>query len=241
MPSPEETEKNVAAQLQPADSKFAEHTQQLARSIAGASVESPAPILAERKKSTITVGSHGLQLTTLPEMWRFAEAVIASRLNPKSLDTVEKVFIAIQMGAEVGLPPMAAIQNIAVINNRAAIWGDAMLAIPMSLGLVEDFKEEQIGEKGKDSFGYRCTTKRRGMSTVYTQEFTVEHAKKAGLWSKEGPWQQYPERMLKLRARGFNLRDAYPDALRGMISVEEARDTPAEPRNVTASMSEDLK
>ena len=31
-----------------------------------------------------------------------------------------------------------------------------------------------------------------------------------------------------MRARGFALRDAFPDALRGVVSAEEARDTPAE-------------
>lgn len=240
MPSPEEIEKNVAAQNVQAEQPITQPQDQVSLAQA-AGLSQSAPVLAERKKSTITVGANGLQLTTLPEMWRFAEAVIASRLNPKTLDTVEKVFIAIQMGAEVGLPPMAAIQNIAVIGNRPAIWGDAMLAIPQSLHMVESFKEEQIGVAGQDTFGYRCTTKRRGSSDPFVQEFTIADAKKAGLWTKEGPWQTAPKRMLQLRARGFALRDAYPDALRGLVSVEEARDIPHEPKNVTASLSEDLK
>jgi hypothetical protein len=38
--------------------------------------------------------------------------------------------------------------------------------------------------------------------------------------------------MLQLRARGFAIRDVFPDALRGVIMAEEAQDTPAEPREV---------
>jgi hypothetical protein len=35
--------------------------------------------------------------------------------------------------------------------------------------------------------------------------------------------------MLQMRARGFALRDAFPDALRGMVTAEEAHDYPAAP------------
>src|SRR5206468_516947 len=53
-------------------------------------------------------------------------------------------------------------------------------------------------------------------------------AKKAKLWNKVGPWTEYPQRMLQMRARGFGARDGYPDVLRGLISAEEAADIPFE-------------
>jgi hypothetical protein len=37
---------------------------------------------------------------------------------------------------------------------------------------------------------------------------------------------------LQLRARGFAIRDVFPDALRGVLTREEAEDTPPEPRHV---------
>ena len=49
-------------------------------------------------------------------------------------------------------------------------------------------------------------------------------AKRAGLWGKSGPWTQYPDRMLLFRARGFALRDAFGDYLRGLRTVEEQGD-----------------
>jgi hypothetical protein len=58
-------------------------------------------------------------------------------------------------------------------------------------------------------------------------KFTVADAKKAGLWGKTGPWTQYPKRMLQMRARGFALRDAFPDVLKGLVTAEEAQDYPA--------------
>ena len=78
-----------------------------------------------------------------------------------------------------------------------------------------------------------CVAKRKGRKPV-TARFSVEDAKRAGLWGKQGPWSAYPKRMMQMRARGFALRDAFPDVLKGMITVEEAQDYPeeAKPRQV---------
>lgn len=141
------------------------------------------------------------------------------------------VLAAISMGAEVGLGPMAALQNIAVINGRPSIWGDAALAVcqahPMWGGIQEDVSDN----------GATCTVWRieRGRKSETKQTFTTEDAKRAGLLAKKGPWQQYPKRMLQMRARGFALRDKFPDALRGLSVREEAQDivvdaTPVEAR-----------
>jgi hypothetical protein len=131
------------------------------------------------------------------------------------------VLVAIQWGMELGLQPMQAMQSIAVINGRPSLWGDAMLALVKAHPAFEWIKEDCDGNIAT------CTVKRRGEPEV-TQSFSLEEAKKAGLTGKQGPWTQYPKRMLQMRARGFALRDAFPDALRGVISAEEARDTPAE-------------
>jgi hypothetical protein len=67
---------------------------------------------------------------------------------------------------------------------------------------------------------------KRKNRTEVISKYSVEDAKRAGLWNKQGPWTQYPKRMLQMRARGFALRDAFPDVLKGLITVEEAQDYP---------------
>ena len=62
--------------------------------------------------------------------------------------------------------------------------------------------------------------------------FSVADAKRAKLWFKAGPWTTYPDRMPQMRARGFAIRDTFPDALRGVITAEEAQDHPTEVRDV---------
>lgn len=158
----------------------------------------------------------------LDEAMRFADMLASASIVPKDyIGKPGNVLVALQWGMELGLQPMQAMQSIAVINGRPSLWGDAMLALVKAHPAFEWIKEECDGNVAT------CTIKRRGEPEV-VQSFSMEEAKRAGLTGKPGPWTQYPKRMLQMRARGFALRDAFPDALRGVVSAEEARDTPAE-------------
>jgi hypothetical protein len=151
----------------------------------------------------------------MDEVGRLATGIAKSGLAPQGMNKPEQIMVAILHGLEVGLPPMQAVQRIAVINGRPAIWGDAVPAILWSKGF-------QIKEWSESGTAY-CTVTRPDGSTV-TRQFTVDEAKRAGLWGRKGPWTQYPERMLQMRARGFACRDAAADALSGMYVVEEVQD-----------------
>ena len=158
----------------------------------------------------------------LDEAMRFADMLAGSSIVPKDyIGKPGNCLVAIQWGMELGLQPMQAMQSIAVINGRPSLWGDAMLALVKAHPAFEWIKEECDGNVAT------CTIMRRGEPEV-VQSFSLEEAKRAGLTGKQGPWTQYPKRMLQMRARGFALRDAFPDALRGVVSAEEARDTPTE-------------
>ena len=181
----------------------------------------------------VPVGEKGVQFSDMDGMIRFSGAVCRAGLAPRGLEKPEQVFIALQMGMEVGLSPMQSLQNIAVINGKPSIYGDGALALVFSTGLVTDF-EEKIEHDGDDRVAY-CSVERAGVRTPCVRSFSVADAKAAGLWGKAGPWKQYPERMLQMRARGFAIRDAFPDALHGLITTEEAQDYPAQkPRQVAS-------
>ncbi|MDE1170891.1 MAG: recombinase RecT [Verrucomicrobium sp.] len=190
-------------------------------------------LIPASSKAPILSGDRGLKLSNLDEIWRFATAVSKSGLAPKGIDTPESITVALQMGAELGLPPMAALQNIAVINGRPSVWGDAQLGIVRATGELEEFEEwfEQGGErldrnpsKFDESTAAVCRVRRKGYAQAQITAFSVEDAKRANLWGKTGPWSQYPARMLRFRARSFGLRDQFGDALRGLLTAEEARD-----------------
>jgi hypothetical protein len=168
----------------------------------------------------------GLALATFDDAFRFSKMVAASEFAPKDFrGKPESCLLAIQHGSEVGLSPMQSLQSIAVINGRPTIWGDAALALVQSSPVCEYVSEYMQGDG--DNLTAVCEAKRQGYPAPTTVRFSVADAKKAGLWGKSGPWSQYPVRMLALRARGFALRNAFADALRGLITAEEAQDYPA--------------
>lgn len=175
--------------------------------------------------STNTTPARGLALATFDDAYRFASMVAKSDFAPKDFrGKPESCLLAIQAGSEVGLTPMQSLQSIAVINGRPTIWGDAALALVQASPVCEYVREYTEGDG--DSMVAVCEAKRKGYPAPTVVRFSVADARKAGLYGKPGPWQQYPTRMLALRARGFALRNAFADALRGLITAEEAQDYP---------------
>ena len=161
--------------------------------------------------------------TNMTEALEYSKMMAMSSMVPANFKgKPADVLVAVQWGFEVGLPPMSALQNIAVINGKPSIYGDAALALITSHKQYAGHKEWTEGE-----IAY-CVIKRKvGDEIVETkQSFSIEDARLAKLWGKQGPWTQYPQRMLQMRARGFAMRDSFPDALKGVITVEEAQDFP---------------
>jgi len=156
----------------------------------------------------------------IEEVFRLAGAIAASNMAPASLNTPEKVTIAILAGAELGLPPFQAIQSFAVVNNRPTIWGDGLIAVVRSNG----FQVKEWLEGDGDNTVAHCEVTRPDNGEVIYRTFSVADAKKANLWGKTGPWQTSPKRMLQMRARGFACRDGAADVLRGFQLREEVED-----------------
>jgi hypothetical protein len=100
------------------------------------------------------------------------------------------------------------------------------MALVQASPVCENIEEYFEGEGSPNPVAV-CVAHRRGRTPV-TVKFSVEDAKRAGLWGKTGPWQAYPKRMMQMRARGFALRDAFPDVLKGLITAEEAQDYPSQ-------------
>ena len=167
--------------------------------------------------------------TNFEQAMEFADLISRSGMVPK--DYINKpgaVLVAMQMGAELGLQPMQAIQNISVINGRPSVWGDCLLAVARGSDKCESIREVYDEERQMAT----CIVKRKDEEHEIIRTFSMADAQLAGLAGKPGPWKQYPKRMCQMRARSFALRDAFPDALRGISVAEESMDIPPE-RDVT--------
>jgi hypothetical protein len=184
-------------------------------------------IVKSGQQDIVRQGAFDLTPHSLNEAFQLAEIMAKSDLVPQGFKgRPADILIAVQYGAELGLPPLQALSGIAVINGRACIWGDAALGVVQKSGLMENVKEmtfEEIEAAGKAVFW----AKRKGISEPIIREFSIEDAKKAGLINKKGPWTDYRARMLQMRARGSGLRDGFADALKGLAIREEIEDIPA--------------
>ena len=158
---------------------------------------------------------------TFEQALTFAQYLADSDMVPKQYrGKAGDCLIAMQWGFEIGLKPLQALQSIAPINGKPNLYGDAGKALLLDAGcLIEEDDIETIKANGMA----RCKITRPGRPPV-TRTFSIENAQKAGLWNKDGPWRQYPERQMAWRAFWFAARDAAADLLRGMGGAEEAMD-----------------
>jgi hypothetical protein len=179
----------------------------------------------------------GIVPRDIEEVFRLATAVAKSGLAPRGMETAEKLTVAILHGLEIGLPPMMSIQKISIINGRPTVWGDAVPALILSRGFrLREWMSDD------DATAFCEVTRPDGQATI--RSFSVDDARKAGLWGKSGPWVQYPKRMLAMRARGFAVRDGAADALSGLYLAEEMQDamidvTPLPERKSSAASKRD--
>ena len=172
--------------------------------------------------SELIKAGNWLTATTMEQAIKVAEMLAKSTLVPKAYQgQPANVLVAMAYGESFGMQPLQAMQSVAVVNGMPGLYGDGLLAVCRSCPSWEWMQEAIDGETAI------CTAKRRGEPEV-TATFSVADAKRAQLWGKQGPWTQYPMRMLAMRARAFALRNLYADVLRGMGSAEELQDIPAE-------------
>jgi hypothetical protein len=176
---------------------------------------------------------------TIDEVFKLADFISKSDFFPSWKNKPHDAAVAILFGQSLGLSWGHSLLNIAVINGRPTVWGDAMLALCKQSPLWEDF-DEDFDEKSMTAI---CMVKRKGQKEQ-VRTFSQKDAERAGLWGKVGysgkptPWVLYPKRMLQMRARAFALRDVFPDVLQGLGCAEEVMDYPDAAKAKAGSKSE---
>lgn len=176
------------------------------------------------KELSVVEAQFSLVPRNLTEAMEFSKLIANTSLVPKSYRDKEgkvnpgDILIAVQMGLEVGLKPLQAIQNIAVINGQPTIWGDGMKALVEASGELE-YCVETWDPKTKTA---TCRVKRKG-KPERVETFSMADAATAGLADKE-TYKKYPQRMCPARARSWAFRGEFSDVLKGLQSREEVED-----------------
>lgn len=130
------------------------------------------------------------------------------------------VLFVILVGESLGLNAATALMNIYNVNGMPSMKADLKLALakrhPEYAGCEIDANTERCIVKMK-------RRNENGTESI-TSTFTIEDAKRAGLFPKKDNWRMYPQRMLKARAISYAVNDLFPDIVFGMLSSEEAQD-----------------
>ena len=114
---------------------------------------------------------------TFDQALTFAGYLADSDMVPKDFKGKPgNCLIAMQWGAELGLKPLQALQNLAIINGRPSLWGDAVIALVRGSPLCEYVVEEDDGKVAT------CKVKRRG-EPEQARTFSMVDATAAGLRS----------------------------------------------------------
>lgn len=123
---------------------------------------------------------------------------------------------AILAGQELGLPPVAALRSMDVIQGTPALRAHAMRGLVQSHGHVVQLVES-------DERHCVMRGRRRGESEWQTATWTIERATKLGLTGKD-QWRKQPQTMLEARATGTICRLIASDVLFAMPYAAEELD-----------------
>ena len=165
----------------------------------------------------------GLEPRCMADAVRLAQRMHDSRMF-SAYGTPQAVLSTMLLGRELGMPAMAALRSVHVIEGKHSLSADLMVALVLKSGMAEYFQMVESNDT-------ICTfeTKRSNAPKPMRLSYTIEQAKQAGLLAptrsgKPSNWQKIPKQMLRARAKSELARLEYPDLLAGLYTPEELRD-----------------
>jgi hypothetical protein len=190
-----------------------------------------APVARTRE---IQIG-RALVPTTFGEALEYAAIFSRCSLLPKNC-TTEDALVRILFGMELGLSVPQSLQNVAVVNGKAFVYGDVPLGLVLARKRDELETFEETWEPDKNKGTATCTVQRKGRKPV-TRTFSIQDAMDTLVYVQDkngggsmrpliekGVWRAkaYQRRLCKFKARNESLRDTFPDVLLGIASEEDS-------------------
>lgn len=142
-----------------------------------------------------------------------SQMLLKSGFLPQSIKSPEQALAIILQGRELGIGPMAALNNISIIQGKPTVSPQLMLAMANATREVEDV---QITSSEQ---GATVTIKRKGRK-AHTTTFGPKDAKAMGLDGKDN-YKKQPATMYQWRAVAANLRVTFADVILGLYTPDE--------------------
>lgn len=162
-------------------------------------------------------GSVTIEPQTMGELTSLAQSAAQSGFyGAKNKEQALMLMIA---GKDLGLSYAQALRAFHVIEGRPSLSADGMVAVCLN---HPDKCEYFVTIESTDTLAI-VETKRRGHPKPQRMSFSVDDAKRAGLFGR-GNWAKYPAAMLRARAKSALARDVYSDLLLGIYDPDETED-----------------
>jgi len=160
----------------------------------------------------------GVQVADVQNLRALAGDLLGSGLF-QGVKNVAGAVTVIQAGLELGIPPVAALNTMVIINGRLAMEAKALLAVAQRRAGVT-WRVVKEDDKGCEIMFSRPNW------PDTSSTFTEEEARAAGLLGKTN-WKLWAKDMYFARAAGRGIRRIAPDAVLGLYAKEEMADAPA--------------
>jgi len=165
--------------------------------------------LAKPRASTLPALGY-FQPEMLEQALRVADKFFKAKCFGKDVTSAEIAYVKIQAGAEMGMPPMEAMNSLYIVNGKITIWGAAMSKRMREHGWKIEFLE---------STDKICKCKISKGSESYEETATADDVKKTGAYSFA------PKDKLKWHCLSRLIRFNVPEVLGPVsYSTEEAED-----------------
>lgn len=136
-----------------------------------------------------------------------ARVALKSGYLPTSIYTEEQVLMIVRAGEELGLPFMASLRSISLVEGKIALEATLMRALAL-----RKIKGSKI--VFHECSAQRCVVEMSRPSAAIMVTYSVEDAQRAEL-TKKTNWRRHPISMLIARASAIGCRAIFADALLG--------------------------
>lgn len=154
----------------------------------------------------------------MPLAFQLADKLAATEFVPVGLrNRPAAIAAAMLAGHEVGMPPMASLAHIHVIEGKPGLSAAGQRGLILANG-------HRIWIEEQTNTHVTVCGQRRGEDRISSATWTLDDAERAKLRHKQN-WQMYPRQMLIARATGDVARGSFMDVLVGLpYNVEELED-----------------
>lgn len=159
---------------------------------------------------------------------RMAKVFATSDLVPKQYQgNVGNVMIAMNMSQRMKADPLMVMQNLVIVHGTPTFEAKFAIACFNATGKYTPIRYEEVGTKGKDSYGmYAYAVDKATGDVLKGPEVTIGLAKKEGWYGRNPKWESIPQLMLRYRAASWFIRTTDPGMMMGFRTTDEVEDVP---------------